>query len=166
MNGLTVRAARLGDIGSIMAVLDAAKKIMRSSGNSGQWVNGYPGEDIIRSDISSGYGKVVLDGGRISGYFAFIPSPEPTYREIFDGRWLDDLRPYHVVHRIGSLPDVHGVFRTIMDWCFTQDSNIRVDTHRDNTIMQHVLEAYGFEYCGVIFLLSGDERLAYQRVSL
>ena len=148
MNGLTVRAARLGDIGSIMAVLDAAKKIMRSSGNSGQWVNGYPGEDIIRSDISSGYGKVVLDGGRIAGYFAFIPSPEPTYREIFDGRWPDDLRPYHVVHRIGSLPDVHGVFRTIMDWCFTQDSNI------------------GFEYCGVIFLLSGDERLAYQRVSL
>ena len=166
MNDLTVKAARLGDIGSIMAVLDAAKKIMRSSGNSGQWVNGYPGEDIIRSDISSGYGKVVLDGGRISGYFAFIPSPEPTYREIFDGRWLDDLRTYHVVHRIGSLPDVHGVFRTIMDWCFTQDSNIRVDTHRDNTIMQHVLEAYGFEYCGVIFLLSGDERLAYQKVSL
>ena len=39
-----------------MAVLDAAKKIMRSSGNSGQWINGYPGEDIIRSDISSGYG--------------------------------------------------------------------------------------------------------------
>ena len=166
MNGLTVRAARPGDIGSIMAVLDAAKKIMRSSGNSGQWINGYPGEDIIRSDISSGYGKVVLDGGRIAGYFAFIPSPEPTYREIFDGRWLDDLRPYHVVNRIGSLADVHGVFRTIMDWCFTQDSNIRVDTHRDNTIMQHVLEAYGFEYCGVIFLLSGDERLAYQRVSL
>jgi RimJ/RimL family protein N-acetyltransferase len=50
-----------------------------------------------------------------------------------------------------------------MDFCFAHDSNIRIDTHRDNQIMQHVILKQGFTYCGIIYLLSGDERLAYQK---
>ncbi len=30
--------------------------------------------------------------------------------------------------------------------------------------MQHNLAGYGFSYCGIILLESGDERLAYQLV--
>lgn len=159
---MVVRPAHKDDLSAIMAVLEAAKGIMRASGNSGQWVNGYPGEDIILNDIANGHGFVVEDEAGIVGYFAFIPSPEPTYSYIEGGAWLDDEKPYHVVHRIGSYPQVHGVFRTIMDWCFTQDSNIRIDTHRDNHIMQHCISRYGFTYCGIIYLASGDQRLAYQ----
>ena len=59
----------------------------------------------------------------------------------------------------------HGVFRAIMDWCFSRDCNIRIDTHRDNRIMQHVILGYGFSYCGIIYLASGDERLAYQKIA-
>lgn len=158
---MIIRAAHIDDLKSIMDVLDAAKGIMRASGNTGQWVNGYPSEDDIRNDIDKGNGYVVETGTRIVGYFAFIASPEPTYDYIEGGAWLND-EPYHVVHRIGSYPEVHGVFRTIMDWCFRQDSNIRIDTHRDNHIMQHCITSYGFTYCGIIYLLSGDERLAYQ----
>ena len=44
------------------------------------------------------------------------------------------------------------------------DSNIRIDTHLDNRIMQHVIKKYGFTYCGIIYLASGDERLAYQQI--
>ncbi len=44
------------------------------------------------------------------------------------------------------------------------DSNIRIDTHLDNRIMQHVIKKYGFTYCGIIYLASGDERLAYQLI--
>ncbi len=29
--------------------------------------------------------------------------------------------------------------------------------------MQHNMEKHGFTYCGIIYLLSGDERLAYQK---
>ena len=97
-----------------MAVLEAAKGIMRASGNRGQWV--------------------------------------------------DDTLPYHVVHRIGSYPHIHGIFSAIIDWCFTHDRNIRIDTHRDNLIMQHNLLKHGFTYCGIIYLLSGSPRLAYQRL--
>lgn len=33
-----------------------------------------------------------------------------------------------------------------------------------NKIMQHNILKHGFTYCGIIYLLSGDERLAYQKV--
>lgn len=160
---MLVRSAHTGDLDAIKSVLEAAKGIMRASGNMSQWTGGYPSEAVITDDIREGHGFVVTDGARIVGYFAFIPSPEPTYAYIYDGKWLDDTLPYHVVHRIGSYPEVHGVFRTIMDWCFSKDTNIRVDTHRDNHIMQHVLLKYGFRYCGIIYLDSGAERLAYQK---
>ncbi|NLZ19867.1 MAG: N-acetyltransferase [Bacteroidales bacterium] len=159
---LTVRSACRADLEEIMAVLEAAKGIMRSDGNAGQWTGGYPSREIILQDIRSGHGFVVMQQGRVAGYFAFIPSPEPTYAQIFGGAWLDDSLPYHVVHRIGSYPDIHGVFRAILDWCFRHDRNIRIDTHRDNHIMQHNILKYGFRYCGIIYLMSGDERLAYQ----
>lgn len=161
---LTVRQARKAELPEIMAVLEAAKGIMRASGNTGQWVNGYPSEEVVLEDIAGGCGYVVLADGRLSGYFAFIPSPEPTYAEIFDGAWLDDTLPYHVVHRIGSYPEVHGVFRAVLDWCFGRDPNIRIDTHEDNRIMQHCILRYGFRYCGIIYIESGDPRLAYQLI--
>ena len=107
---------------------------------------------------------MVLDDDAVVGYFAFIPSPEPTYANIYDGRWLDEASPYHVIHRIASTPDSNGVFTALMDWCFMQECNIRIDTHRDNHIMQHCITSYGFTYRGIIYLTSGDERLAYQLV--
>jgi hypothetical protein len=30
--------------------------------------------------------------------------------------------------------------------------------------MQHNILKHGFTYCGIIYLLSGDERLAYQKM--
>ncbi len=51
-----------------------------------------------------------------------------------------------------------------MDFCFTHDANIRIDTHKDNLIMQHNIAKHDFTYCGIIYLPSGDERLAYQKI--
>jgi len=161
---LTIRPAKGEDLKDIMAVLDAARGIMRASGNMDQWTGGYPSEEVVFNDIRLGNGYVVLQGQRIVSYFAFIASPEPTYAKIYQGQWLEDTLPYHVVHRIGSYPQVRGVFKAVMDWCFARENNIRIDTHRDNRIMQHVILKYGFRYCGIIFLASGDERLAYQKL--
>ena len=161
---MNVRSAIPADIPAIMTVLEAAKGIMRASGNHGQWINGYPSREVIEADIRSSVGYVLEESGVLAGYFAFIPSPEPTYAMIYGGRWLDD-GPYHVIHRIGSLPQVHGVFAAIMDFAFSNDRSIRIDTHRDNHIMQHNLQKHGFFYCGIIYLESGDERLAYQRIN-
>ena len=159
----TIREARPADMVEMMKVMDAAKRIMRQSGNMHQLGEGYPSEAVLTADMERHGGFVVEDDGKIVGYFAFLPSPEPTYARIYDGRWLDDTQPYHVVHRIASYPDAHGIFSSIMDFCFSHDSNIRIDTHRDNTIMQHNIARHGFTYCGIIYLASGDDRLAYQK---
>ena len=159
----TIREAKPADIPEIMQVMEAAKKIMRQSGNMHQWGDGYPSEAVIFSDTEKHGGFVIEDDGHIVGYFAFLPSPEPTYSKIYNGEWQDDIRSYHVIHRIASYPDVHGIFSDIMDFCFSRDTNIRIDTHKDNHIMQHNIEKHGFTYCGIIYLASGDERLAYQK---
>ena len=78
-----IREAKPTDIIDIMQVMEAAKKIMRQSGNMHQWGEGYPSEDVIISDMDRHGGFVIEeDGGRIVGYFAFLPSPEPTYSKI------------------------------------------------------------------------------------
>ena len=128
----------------IMLVMDAAKGIMRQSGNMHQWGEGYPSEAVITADMERNGAFVIEDDDKVVGYFAFLQSPEPTYAKIYEGKWIDDVQPYHVVHRIAS--------------------NIRIDTHRDNKIMQHNILKHGFTYCGIIYLLSGNERLAYQKM--
>jgi hypothetical protein len=162
----TIREAKPSDISAIMLVMEAAKKIMRSSGNMHQWGDGYPSEAVIYSDMEKHGGFVIEDEGCIVGYFAFLPSPDPTYSKIYDGAWLDDTQPYHVVHRIASYPEAHGIFSSIMNFCFSHDANIRIDTHKDNHIMQHNMIKHGFTYCGIIYLANGDERLAYQKTTV
>lgn len=61
----------------IMKVMDAARRIMRQSGNMHQWGDGYPSEAVIAADMEKHGGFVVEDGGKIVGYFAFLPSPDP-----------------------------------------------------------------------------------------
>ena len=122
----------------MMKVMDAAKGIMRQSGNMHQWGEGYPSEAVIIDDMEKNGAFVIEDDGKVLagqatkgravGYFAFLSSPEPTYANIYEGKWLDDEQPYHVVHRIASYPDTHGIFSSI------------------------------------IYLASGDERLAYQKL--
>ena len=51
-----------------------------------------------------------------------------------------------------------------LQWCYRQIPNLRADTHRDNHILQHILKKHGFQYCGIIYLLNGDERLAFQKL--
>lgn len=162
----TIRKASLPkDSGRLMEVFAAAKGIMTADGNTNQWTDGYPSLDIVQSDIEKDGGFVVEDDGKIVAYFAFLPSPEPTYDKIYDGKWLDNSKPYHVIHRIASFPEAHGIFKSIMEFCFANERNIRIDTHRDNKIMQHNIEKHGFKYCGIIHLANGDERLAYQKMT-
>ena len=158
----TIRLATYDDIPAIMPVIDAARELMHSSGNVNQWINGYPSEEVIHADIARDGGFVVTDDERIVAYFAFLPAPEPTYEKIYDGAWLND-EPYYVIHRLASWPDVHGIWDCVLEWAFERTRTLRVDTHRDNHIMQHNILKHGFTYCGIIYLLSGDERLAYQK---
>ena len=50
-----------------------------------------------------------------------------------------------------------------LSFCETKISNIRVDTHNDNKIMQYLLEKHGYQKCGIIYVKDGSPRIAYQK---
>ena len=157
-----IRKATYEDIPVLMEIFRNARAIMRASGNMNQWNDSYPSEEIVRKDIDNGNCMVLCEGGQIIATMAFIAGPDPTYAEIHDGAWLNDA-PYHVIHRIAVHEPGHDTARRLLDWGFTQTRCIRIDTHRDNIIMHHILRKYGFTHCGVILLANGAPREAYQK---
>jgi hypothetical protein len=161
----TVRKAKPEDIPSILDIVADAVRTMRASGNLRQWTDGYPSRETIATDIRNRVGYLVTGpSGQADGYFAMIPSPEPTYAVIYGGEWLDDSLPYRVIHRIAGRAGTHGIFSAIMDHAFSVTDNVRIDTHADNAIMQHNILKHGFRFCGTILLANGDPRLAYQKL--
>lgn len=157
----TIRRATVNDVQEVLHLIDSGRKIMIASGNTHQWDDDHPSRGQIAKDIASGSSYLLLEDGKPIATWAFVKGPEPTYAVIYNEAWLDD-GPYHVIHRVASLPHYHGVMKDLLDWCFSKDGNIRIDTHKNNAIMRHCLTKYGFTYCGIIHLQNGDERLAYQ----
>lgn len=158
-----IRKATMDDIPALMHLFECAKGIMRASGNLHQWGVGYPSVDVVRGDIEQGVCYVATDGadGEIEATMAFIPGPDSTYSYIEGGEWPDD-NLYYVIHRIAVASPGKGYAHNLLDWAFEHARTVRIDTHRDNVIMKHVLHKYGFVYCGVIYLANGDARDAYQ----
>lgn len=159
-----IRKSEMADIGCIMELLECGREKMRANGNMEQWTNGNPKRTLIEEDIRHGNSYVMEEEGRIVATFAFIEGPDVTYNTIYEGQWVEDTRPYHVIHRMASRHGVHGVFKDVLTYCSERSVNIRIDTHRQNSIMRNALAKYGFTYCGIIYLLDGAERLAYQQL--
>ena len=116
----------------------------------------------IRHSVIPNWGSyVIVKGDRIVATFVLRGGADPTYDIIYNGKWPDD-NPYATIHRIASSGEATGIMHTALQYALTLYDNIRIDTHRDNLVMQHLLADEGFSYCGVIHCWSGDERLAFQ----
>ncbi len=141
---------------------------MRATGNLKQWQGGYPDCATVTKDISEGkLYKVCEDTDDTPiAVFYFGIGPDSTYLKIYEGEWLYPEREYGVIHRIALSSEAHGrgVGGMCFDYCYGIIPNIRIDTHRDNRPMRSALIKAGFTERGIIYLASGDERIAYQRV--
>ena len=161
---MIIRKTKIADLADCEAIYAAARKYMKESGNPDQWADGYPGTVDILSDIANGCGYVVEDEGEVIAVFYFSPGPDPTYAKIYDGEWrLDEA--YAVIHRVAVKHHGRGIIDFIFSECFHAAGHLRIDTHKDNLPMQRVLKRNGFEYCGIIYLASGDERMAFERIN-
>ena len=163
MTKRTIRLATEQDLPRIQELIDQGRQKMREIGNTDQWTNGYPQPEVLLGDIRAGNSYLLFEGDVAIATYAFVKGPDVTYARIYEGQWLDDGEEYYVIHRMASAPGVHGVVSDVLDDCFRRTSNIRIDTHRHNTAMQGALKKCGFQYCGIIYLLDGAERLAFQR---
>lgn len=159
--GTDIRRATYEDIPRLKEIFAIARKFMAETGNANQWAPDYPSEELIRKDIESGDCHVVLYGGKIVATFVLRPGIDPTYNNIYDGKWLNDL-PYATIHRIASSGELKGVMHLVMLYAKQCYKNIRIDTHRDNLVMRRLIEKEGFKHCGTIRCWNGSERLACQ----
>lgn len=160
---MTIRKAVKNDLPYIFEIYARARKFMAENGNPNQWRDIKPGKELVESDIENGISYVCEKDGEILGVFAFIYGEDPTYKIIYDGEWLSD-EPYAVIHRIASSGKVKGTGEFCLKWALSQYPNIRIDTHKDNTVMRYLMDKLGFAYCGIIHLEDGDERLAFQKI--
>ena len=159
---MEIRPARAEDLPSILALYDAGRAYMRANGNQSQWGDGYPSASLIQGDIAGGHCFLCVEEGIPVGVFCYFEGPDPTYRVIEDGAWLNDA-PYGVLHRIAVAGHRRGVASAAFAFCLSRCKNLRVDTHEDNLPMQQALLKNGFVRCGIIHLLNGDPRVAFQK---
>ena len=162
---MQIRMLSINDVPECERIYREAREFMRASGNDKQWTGGYPTIDIINSDIDKGRLFGVFDGEEQVGVFCFFVGEDETYKRIYDGEWLTSSEEYGVIHRIAISNAAHGLGIASLCFEFAADraGSVRIDTHRDNIPMQRSLSKNGFSKCGIIYLLSGDERIAYEK---
>ena len=155
---MNIRPAQPGDLPALLEIFAHARAFMAQTGNPTQWPATYPGAELMQQQIARGVCYVLEGNARPEATFCYIPGPEPTYAEIYDGGWPDDA-PYATIHRMASAGRVHGAAAICFAWCAARGLPLRADTHADNKVMQHLLEKNGFVRCGNITLADGTYQL-------
>lgn len=163
---MKLRKAELAEAEICYSFINDARKYHARLGFT-QWHAGYPVLETIIDDIIKGMGYAFVDeNGSLIGYCCFIIDDEPAYR-VIDGSWLNDNQ-YAVIHRMafGSTARgkgmSHEAFELLKKQALSYGINtIRVDTQKENKVMQHILEREGFVHCGYVEF-DGGPKLAYQ----
>lgn len=155
-----------------MSIVKDAQEYLRSQGLD-QWQNGYPNVEQIELDIAENESYVVYTNeGEIVGTTVLCTRGEKTYDVIEDGQWLTpEDSVYGVIHRLAVKKESRGsgvakfIFKTCEEMLVNDGiRSMRIDTHEGNKGMQKLISDMGYQYCGVIYLESGDKRLAYEKV--
>lgn len=160
---MIIRPATAADVNAAAEIYDNARKFMSENGNPKQWSGDYPNGYDVEAGIEKGTSYVCENEGEIVATFHFdTNADDPSYHKIYDGRWKNDL-PYAVIHRIAVKYHGRGIVDFCFNECFKRFPNLKIDTHEDNIPMQKCLKRCGFEYCGVVHLANGEERIAFQK---
>lgn len=159
---MIIKHAKASDLPVLRKLYDTAKHTMNRIGNQNQWKPGEPFNDEILSAIEKRHQYLVIENDKIVATFVFFIGIEPAYSIIEVGSWPND-NPYGVIHRVASNGTTRGVLAEIFYWTSAQIPNLRIDTHKDNAIMNYLLAKHGFIRCGLVHLENGEERIAYAK---
>ncbi len=163
MQSFEINRAQEKDLPKILEIYAYARKFMRETGNATQWKDSYPPKELLAEDIRTGQLYVIKDEAVIHGVFTFFIGEDPTYARIERGRWLSE-DVYGVIHRVAGDGTVHGILEMIVAFAGQQIQHLRVDTHKDNKVMQHLIKKNGFHKCGIIYAEDGSPRIAYEKL--
>lgn len=158
-----ITPAAIQDLPAILNIYECARDFMIRSGNPHQWANGYPQTELLLQDIERGDLYLCRSDRNIYGVFAFIIGEDTTYLKIEDGAWRSDT-PYGTIHRIAGDGSKKGIFAEAVSFCENKIPHLRIDTHNDNHVMQHLVLKYGFQKCGTIYVSDHSPRIAYEKI--
>ncbi|WP_295112447.1 hypothetical protein [uncultured Methanobrevibacter sp.] len=156
-----IQKAVTDDLDKIMEIYEIAQNFMIKSGNPTQWGHHYPTKELIENDIENEICYLIYENESPHGVFALFRGDEPTYRYIENGEWLND-DAYVTVHRIASDGKCRGIFDCAIKYCKSISKNIRIDTHKNNLVMQKLIERNDFKKCGTVYVNDKSARIAYQ----
>ena len=161
MNNYYIRNAELDDLSVIEEIYANARRFMAENGNPTQWGKTEPPLEKLQEDIAQRK-LYVLEKEGIHGVFYFSMDADPTYAVIENGSWLSD-GVYGTIHRIAG-DGSGGIVKAAVEFGKTKCSHLRIDTHENNRVMQHVVEKLGFSPRGIIYVADGSPRIAYEMV--
>lgn len=164
---MKLRLAKHGEKNKIMSIIDQAKAYLKEQ-NIDQWQTGYPDLACVKQDIKNQKGYFLVDKNEILGYVCIDFDGEPAYNEL-NGTWLSDEK-YVVAHRVALESSYRQkglstqLFQLVEEIAIQNGiKSFRIDTHRDNKIMQHAITKYGFQYCGSTNY-ANRPRIAYEKL--
>ncbi len=152
-----------------MTIIKQAQQFLKEN-NVDQWQGDYPNTETIINDVAQKIGYVLVHNEKIVGTVAVSFDGEETYNTIYDGKWKSNEK-YAVVHRIAIHNDCRGmdlattILKNIEQMCLREGiHSIKIDTHKKNLAMQKLMQKNNFEYCGIIYLADGSERIAFEKL--
>ncbi len=161
-----IRKINEKDIKAVDEIFSQCVLRLKNSGID-QWQTGYPNGEDAKEDMQYNEGYVFEENGIVKGYFCLSLAGEPTYEVIKYGAWKTN-KPYAVIHRVAVAENAkgQGIGQKIYDYAINfakeKNVNIRIDTHKDNLVMQKLIQKNGFEYCGIATMVDGSLRNAYE----
>lgn len=162
------RKAKGKDLPFIMEIIKESQAYFKKEGID-QWQNNYPNIDTVKRDIDKENAYVLLKDTTILAAVVVTFGREESYENIYQGSWKSS-KEYAVIHRMAVSSQYKGLglasimIKHIEKICDDKKIfSIRVDTHRHNTSMKKLLEKNQFEFCGIIYLEDGAERIAFEK---
>lgn len=163
MSKFQIRFAMPEDMPEILDVYRHAREFMIANGNPSQWGTEHPREEILWEDIEKQQLYLLVMREKICGVFALVFGIDPTYLQIEGGCWCSDT-PYATIHRIAGNGLEKGIFEAAISYAADKIPHLRIDTHQENLVMQHLIEKHGFSRRGIIYVRDHSPRIAYDRV--
>lgn len=157
---MEIRPARREELDTILAIYAYARSFMKETGNPTQWEGGYPSRELLLSDIAGEHLYVLAEEGALHGVFAFFPEGDPAY-DALSAMWQSTL-PYAAIHRVASAGKKKGILSACVAYCLSRAKHLKIDTHKDNLVMQNALSRLGFRACGIADIPDVGERILYE----
>jgi GNAT superfamily N-acetyltransferase len=173
-SGFTFRLLTLEELLEAYQIVEDGRAFLKESGSS-QWQHGRPSKELLSQDIEEQklYG-LFSSKGKMAAICALSSEEDPSYRNIYEGKWLTSGSIYLTVHTLAFASSYRGKHLSGLLFSFIEEEgkkrnirSIRGDTYRKNLIMQKVFAKAGFTYCGIIYLINekiDNDRLAYEKI--